>query len=68
MNEERFLQNHLLNIDSDKFGEILDFFGLDKCVEIYKNLAKVIEIEEIEFQIFLDFAYYDIALSEILFT
>lgn len=68
MNEERFLQNHLLNIDSDKFGEILDFFGLDKCVEIYKNLAKVIEIEEIDFQIFLDFAYYDIALSEILFT
>lgn len=68
MKEKLFLLSHLSNVDSKKLDEMIESFGLDKCIEIYKNLAKVIDLDEIEFQIFLDFAYYDIALSEILFT
>ena len=68
MNEEKFLSKNLININDKLFKEMIDFFGLDKCVEIYHNLANTIEEEPIDFQIFLDFAYYDIALSEILFT
>ena len=68
MNEEKFLIKNLININDKLFKEMIDFFGLDKCVEIYHNLANTIEEEPIDFQIFLDFAYYDIALSEILFT
>lgn len=68
MNEEKYLKEHLLNINNDSLKEITDFFGLDKCIEIYHNLVDVINIEKIDFNIFLSFAYYDNALSEILFT
>lgn len=70
MNEEKFLkENIVFNTKKEikALDEVIDSLGLDKCVEIYKNLTKVINTE-VNFKTFFDFTYYDIELSEILFT
>lgn len=70
MNEEKFLKENIV-FDNEKqvkvLNEVIASLGLDKSVEIYKNLTKVIK-SKIDFKTFFNFTYYDIELSEILFT
>ena len=71
MNEEKYLRERLILANQKEevvFNDFIKSFGLDKCVEIYHNLQRIINEEFIDFKKFFDFANYDMELSEILFT
>ena len=70
MNEERYLRENIIctnKKEQEGLNQLINDFGLDKCIEIYHNLDKLIS-KEVTFKSFFNFAALDVKLSEILFT